>query len=113
MSTAIYSWSSEKCEAASLLAAGYTNVEVAEHFGVHPRTVSAWLSSEEFSAEVDRLTLMIGVASRTERLRMAMRVIRSRTDENGVIRSNKDALDWLKFAQSETDGVKLDIFKLL
>ncbi len=64
----------------------------------------------EFAAEVDRLSVMIGIASRAERLRFAMRVVRQKT--KGNIETDKDLLDWLKFAQSETDGVKLDLPKL-
>jgi hypothetical protein len=29
-----------------------------------------------------------------------------------IIRTDRDLLDWLKFAQSETDGIKLDLAKL-
>lgn len=53
---------------------------------------------------------MIGIASRAERLRFAMRVVRQKT--KGTIETDKDLLDWLKFAQSETEGVKLDLSKL-
>jgi hypothetical protein len=54
---------------------------------------------------------MIGVANRAERLRLANRVIRENTSGNRI-QTEKDVLDWLKFAQSETDGVKLDLSKL-
>jgi hypothetical protein len=106
-------WTTARCAAAGALAAGHTMAEAAFQAGVHESTVFDWTRNPVFAEEVDRLTLMVGVASRAERLRIAMRVIRSRVDENGVVQSNKDALDWLKFAQSETDGVKLDIGKLL
>ena len=63
--------------------------------------------------EVDRLTLMIDVATRAERMRETYRVLRARRQPDGSLASDKDTLDWLKFAQSETDGVKLDISRLL
>lgn len=77
------------------------------------RTVAYWCANEEFSAEVDRLTLMTGIASRAERLRIAKKVIRQRIREHdGFVHSNKDSLEWLKFAQGETDGIKLDLASL-
>jgi len=33
--------------------------------------------------------------------------------DDKVIKTDKDLLDWLKFAQGETDGVKVDAAKLL
>ena len=42
-----------------------------------------------------------------ERLRIAMRLVRAKGYQ-----SDRDLLDWLKYAQSETDGVKLDLTKL-
>lgn len=55
---------------------------------------------------------MTDVASRAERLRIAKRVVRQFTKDD-KIETVKDILDWLKFAQSETDGIKLDIAKQL
>ncbi len=55
---------------------------------------------------------MVGIASRAERLRLAMRVVRQRTNDDGLIDTKADILDWLKFAQSETTGIKLDLSKL-
>lgn len=94
------------------LAGGMTQREAAAEAEVTDRTIRDWLRLPEFSAELDRLSLMIGIASRAERLRLAQRVIKQRTDENGAINTKADVLDWLKFAQSETDGVKLDLAKL-
>ena len=36
-----------------------------------------------------------------------MRVARQKTRADGVIETDRDVLDWLKFAQSETPGVQL------
>jgi predicted transcriptional regulator len=110
-STITFLWTSERSKAAVLLANGHTQQEVATECEVTDRTVRNWLTEPEFAAEVDRLSVMVGVASRAERLRIAMRVIRARCKE-GIPESEKDLLEWLKFAQSETDGVKLDLGKL-
>lgn len=77
--------------------------------GVAERTVRRWLDVPEFSEEVDRLSLMIEVASRAYRLRIVNRVIRQMVREGEVIPTAKDILDWLKYAQGETDGVKLGL----
>jgi len=50
---------------------------------------------------------MIDISSRAERLRMAMRVVRQKVRADGTLETDKDVLDWLKFAQSETTGIKL------
>jgi predicted transcriptional regulator len=107
-----FTWNEERSRAAVLLAQGHTQKEVAEEAGVTDRTIRNWLEEQAFSEEVDRLSLMIGVASRAHRLRLAQRVIRQKIQEDGTILTEKDLLEWVKFAQSETDGVKLDLTKL-
>lgn len=94
-----------------MLAEGYTHKQVAAEVKKSDRTIRLWLAEVEFSAEVDRLTLMVGIASKAERLRLAKRVIRQ-ADHGGLIITDRDLLDWLKYAQSETDGIKLDLASL-
>lgn len=105
-------WDKTRTEAAKLLAVGHNKQYVADEVGVCRATIYNWLDDPEFACEVDRLSTMMDVASRAERLRGAMRVLRSLTNEDGVLRTDKDALDWLKYAQSETDGAKIDLSKL-
>jgi hypothetical protein len=50
---------------------------------------------------------MIDISSRAERLRTAMRVVRQKVRPDGTLETDKDVLDWLKYAQSETTGIKL------
>lgn len=105
-------WDKTRSKAASLLAVGHNKQYVADQVGVTRMTIYNWLDDPEFAAEVDRLSTMMDIAGRAERLRDAMRVLRSMRDANGVLLTEKDALDWLKYAQSETDGAKLDFGKL-
>lgn len=107
-----FQWTEKASLAAVALAEGKTRKEAAEAADITERTLYRWLNDPEFSAEVDRLSLMVGVASRAERLRLAQRVVRQRTAEDGALSTKADLLEWLKFAQSETDGVKLDLAKL-
>lgn len=107
-----FEWTKSRTKAALALAEGKTQAEAGSDADVSDRTIRTWLQHPEFSAEVDRLSLMTGIASRAERLRLAKRAIRQKTDNAGKLTTDKDLLDWLKFAQSETDGIKLDIAKL-
>jgi hypothetical protein len=107
-----FRWTKQKSDAALGLAVGKPNTEVAGEVGVNEITIRRWRCEPEFSQEVDRLTLMVDIASRAERLRIAMRVVRERTKGESV-ETDKDLLDWLKFAQGETDGIKLDLTSLL
>lgn len=107
-----FTWSENRSKAAIGLAAGHTQQYVADDCGVDRRTIQRWLEHPDFAAEVDRLSVMTDIASRAERLRIAKRVVRQFTKDE-KIETVKDILDWLKFAQSETDGIKLDIAKQL
>lgn len=104
-------WTEERTRAAIALAEGKTQKEAAAEVKVTDRTIRNWLSEPEFAEEVDRLSLMVGMASRAERIRLANRVIRQKV-KDGVAETEKDLLDWVKFAQSETDGIKLDLSQL-
>lgn len=97
------------------LAQGYTQREAAETAKVSERTVNRWYSKLEFAMEVDRLTLLTGISTRAERMRIVMQVVRQRiTEKEGkeFVESKRDILEWLKLAQSETDGAKLDLSSL-
>jgi hypothetical protein len=103
-------WSSTRQKAALALAEGQSQQVVAEAIGVCRKTICNWLCVTAFAAEVDRLSCMIDIASRAERLRIAMRAVKAKT-KDGIPQSDKDVLDWLKFAQSETTGIKLGFSK--
>ena len=106
MSTQFH-WTSKRHKAALALAEGQSQQAVADAIGVCRKTICNWLCVTEFAAEVDRLSCMIDISSRAERLRIAMRVVRQRVREDGTLETEKDVLDWLKYAQSETTGIKV------
>lgn len=106
-----FKWNPKSEKAALLLAQGYTIAEIAKQVDLNERTIYRWKTDIDFQAEVDRLSLMVDVAGRAERLRIAMRVVRQKVSDKYVL-TEKDLLDWLKFAQSETDGIKLDLAAL-
>ena len=105
-----FKWNEERGNVAIIQAEGYTVKETAKMAGVSERTIKAWRANDEFMAEVDRLSVMVGLASRGERMRIAQRIARTLMKRGKPTR--KDLLDWLKFAQSETDGTKLNLTSL-
>lgn len=100
-------WDKAHGLAACALADGKSQKEAAEEAGVTDRTIRNWLQNIQFSAEVDRLSLMIGLASKAERLRLAKRVLRQKCKDE-IVETEKDTLDWVKYLQSETSGVVLN-----
>jgi transposase len=100
-----FRWSRNREAAALSLANGDTIKEAADKANVAERTVYRWKDSPDFEAEVDRLTLQTGISKRAERLRIAMAVVKART-QTQYPQTRADLLEWLKFAQSETDGAK-------
>ena len=113
MKNAGFKWTKNKNIAAIYLAGGYTIRETADEAGVKERTIYLWKKIPEFAAEVDCLSLMTDIAGRAERLRIAKKVIRQMIDkESKKFKTSKDLLDWLKYAQGETDGIKLDLAAL-
>ena len=107
--TTQFHWLPKREKAALALAEGQTQEAVAAATGVCRKTICNWLCVPEFAAEVDRLSSMVSIASRAERLRIARRAVRQRVREDGTIETDRDVLDWLKFAQSETDGIQLGL----
>ncbi len=107
-----FQWNQKRTQAALALADGKTQRAVAEELGINPKTLWRWLQDPEFDAEVDRLSLMTNIASRAERLRIAKRLVAQRVRDDIFIHSDRDLLDWLRYAQSETDGIKLELSTL-
>jgi transposase-like protein len=105
---AAFRWTEKKSAVAIGLAEGQTQKDLAKIHGINARTIRAWLAEIEFKQEVDRLSLMMAAANRAERLRIASRVIRIKT-LNDRIQTDRDLLDWLKYAQTETDGINLNL----
>lgn len=105
-------WNHGADQIALLLAEGYLAKDVARMMDISDQTISNLRKHPEFLDEVDRLTLMTGIATKAHRLRLAKAAIRKFVEERDgeiVIKTKADLLEWLKYAQSETDGVRLDL----
>lgn len=105
-------WTRERSQAAFCLAEGKSQMETAAILGITDRTIRNWLNDEEFQAEVDRLSMMVAAASRAQRMRWINRTVLNRINSDGSLQTEKDVIDLLKFAQSETTGAKIDLSKL-
>ena len=103
----VFEWTSKKTEAVLLLAEGHTIEETALLVGVAERTIFRWKDDTTFSEELDRLSLESGIAKKAERLRIAKRIIRTKAQKE--VPSKKDLLEWLKYVQTEMEGMRLDI----
>ncbi len=112
-----FTWNERREKAAIALARGATQIKASSVAGVSRTTIQTWLTNEEFTAEVDRLAHMVGIAARAERLKEANRLYRMAYKAAMPLQPGKvtlrDLLDLLKYAQSETDGAKLDLANLL
>ena len=102
-----FEWNETRSRVAVGLAEGKTQQHVADESDISKRTVQRWLDHPEFAAEVDRLTLLTGISLRAERLRIVKRVIHQSVKDDQKIKTTKDILEWLKHAQSETNGTDL------
>ena len=94
----LYRWTPKKEKAAIMLSSGDTINEVAASVGVSEKTIDRWKRDIEFSQEVDRLSLMVGVANRAERLRMAKRIVKKLAEKQNP--THQDLLEWLKILTS-------------
>lgn len=103
-----FRWTKKATDAAIALANGETREQAAATAGIGERTLYRWLEEAEFAEEVDRLTFLTGIAAKAERVRLAKQVV-----AKIGFRTEKDLLDWLKYVQSETDGIKLDLAELV
>lgn len=99
-----FRWTPKKSAAAVALAQGKARQQVAANLGIARMTLWRWATDMEFSAEVDRLTLAVEIATKAHRLRIAMRAVRELRGDDGALETRRDVLDWLKYAKSEMDA---------
>ena len=106
-----FKWNKKQREAVLSLAEGYSINEVLAKVDISESQLYRWRQNIDFAKELDRLSNMLFTASKAERLRITHRIVRKAMERENP--TNKDILEWLKFAQSETDGIKLDLTALL
>ena len=107
-----FKWTKNRSMLAEAIADGRTIREAAKIVGIPERTAYRWNSYPEFIEEVDRLTLMLGIASKAERIRITKRVVREKM-RGEIIMTKKDILEWLEFAAKETDEIRLNLADLI
>ena len=89
---------------------GMKKRHVADRVGVGEATIYRWMSDEEFRCELDRLTFITGMAVKAARVRAIKRLIRSRMDEDEVLDSKRDVLDWIKLLKEEINDMEVSAF---
>ena len=107
-------WNQERNKACVLLGMGYTMQETADHEDVSKsiRTIARWKKHPEFAEALDKCSLMYGLASSAERLRLISRAARQFVREDDSIDTTGNTfLDFIKQARIEKEGteVKLNI----
>jgi len=106
-----FEWDDRRDRAAVMLAEARPKKEICEAIGISTKTLYMWEQNEDFSKEVDRLSLMLGTASKSNRLRLINKAIQQMIDENGKIDlTGVTFLELLKEARMQTEGLRLDIF---
>jgi len=106
-------WTEELSRAAVMLAEGYPLQTVADEVGVQRTTIWRWRQHPEFAMEVDKLTLMYGLASKAERMRLINQAAKQMVSEEKIDLSGVTFLDLIKEARMQTEGIKLDVLTQL
>lgn len=105
-----FEWDSKWNDAVKMLAVGDTVREVAEAVGVTERTIYLWKNKESFAAEVDRLSLIYGLASKAERTRLLMRMAKQKVKADGSLELDDTSLmDIIKEMRMQIEGTRIDI----
>ena len=65
-----YEWTDVKEKCAIKLAMGMKKTDIARQLSISRQSIYSWLEDVEFAQEVDRLSVMYGLASKAERMRI-------------------------------------------
>jgi hypothetical protein len=106
-------WTEERTQAAILLGKGYNFSEAGREVGLDRSTVSRWMKNDEFAEAVDKLSLMHGLASKAERMRIMQRAVREFVSEDKIDVSGFTLLDLIKEARMQMEGVRIGILNEL
>lgn len=101
-----FEWDNRRQQAAYMLADGYTKRETAEAVGVDDRTLYRWQRHPEFEAEKHKLAFLTGATVKAERVIMIKQLIRSKLNDDGILNSRKDILDWIRLLRDEIEPLE-------
>ena len=105
-----FNWTDDRTIAAVKTAEGWGKAAIEAEYGISGSTIWHWEQYDEYSKEVDKLSLMYGMASRAYRVRLLNKAIRQKIDESGNIDlDGVSFIDLIKEARMQTEGVRLDI----
>lgn len=93
----------EQRAAIEMLGEGIPATQTAKALGIAASTVQTWKRKPGFRMELDRRTLQLGMSRKAERIRFAQQAIeQARDKDTGMINTQKDPLEWLKYIAHET-----------
>ena len=101
-------WTKKKNAFVEMAAEGEKIVDIARKLNMSIHTAYHWNEDPLIREEIDRLSLMSGIASKAERMRIAKKAARQKMLGDHV-RTKKDLLDWLKFASKEMEGERVHV----
>ena len=91
-----------QAQAIDLLVDGKSYADVARAVGVDDSTLRRWRRQPNFMAAMGQSMLTNGLANQSERIRIATTALNSMIDPTtGVVATDADPLDWLKYISSE------------
>lgn len=96
-------WDDVKLKAAEGMARGDNRQSLAETLNTTDRTLRRWAEHPDFQRKIDEIIQDIDIAQKSERIKIAKKVIRAKMkDEDPENWTKKDLLEWLKYVGEET-----------
>jgi hypothetical protein len=97
-----FEWDERKQKAAEAIAKGDRSVkEILAEFKITEAMFYRWKKHPEFQRKIDEIIQDIDIAQKSERIRIAKKVIRQKMEQDAHNLSKKDLLDWLKYVGEE------------
>jgi len=110
----VFQWTQAQSDAAVMLATGTPKKHIIEQLGIARTTLWNWEQNPVFSIEVDKLSLMHGLASKAYRMRMIQEAVKSfKNKDDSWNTTGTTLLEWIKEARMQMEGVSLNIVSQL
>lgn len=99
---AVFVWDEVKQKVAEAIAKGDRSVkDILTEFKITDRVYYTWKKHPEFQRKIDEILQDIDIAQKSERIKIAKKVIRQKLENDAKDLSKKDLLDWLKYVGEE------------
>jgi len=99
---AVFVWDEVKQKIAEAVAKGDRPLkDILTEFKINERMFYRWKKHPDFQRKIDEIIQDIDIAQKSERIKIAKRVIRQKLEQDAGNLSKKDLLDWLKYVGEE------------